>query len=150
MPGPTGRIGALAEEEEVVAAGGAFGARVLLVEDNVVNQEVGRAMLQHLGCAVDITTDGAEAVEAVSQRSYDIVFMDCQMPRMDGYEATRLIRESEKKAGNGAVRRLPIVALTAHAMEGDRDPCIEAGMNDYVSKPFNEAHIRDVLARWLA
>lgn len=121
--------------------------RVLLVEDNRVNQEVAKAMLETMGCNVDIAGDGRDAVGAATRTSYDIVLMDCQMPKMDGYEATRLIREREasKAAAGEESRRLPIVALTAHAMKGDRERCIEAGMDDYLSKPYRISRLCEVL-----
>jgi CheY-like chemotaxis protein/HPt (histidine-containing phosphotransfer) domain-containing protein len=125
-----------------------FPVDTLLVEDNPVNQEVGRAMLENLGCRVETASNGVEAVDAVFKRQYDIVFMDCQMPEMDGYEATRTIRDREKQEG-GRARRIPIIALTAHAMEGDRESCLAAGMDDYLSKPFNESQLRAILVRWM-
>lgn len=121
--------------------------RVLLVEDNPVNQEVGRLILESLDCLVDVVEDGGLAAEAVFRNSYDIIFMDCQMPKVDGYEATKMIRMREGQISEKK-RRIPIVALTAHAMEGDRINCIEAGMDDYLAKPFNAAQIRDILQKW--
>ena len=105
-------------------------------------------MLEGLGCRVEIASNGMEGVDAVFKRQYDIVFMDCQMPEMDGYEATKAIRDRERQESGGA-HRIPIIALTAHAMEGDREPCLAAGMDDYVSKPFNRSQLRAMLARWL-
>jgi len=121
--------------------------RILLAEDNPVNQEVGKLILESLDCVVDVVEDGSLAVDAVFDSVYDLVFMDCQMPEVDGYEATRMIRKREKleKAGG---KRIPIVALTAHAMDGDKDFCIEAGMDDYLSKPFNAAQITGILQKW--
>lgn len=121
--------------------------RVLLVEDNPVNQEVGKLLLQSLGCAVDVADNGRLAVEAVFKNDFDLVFMDCQMPELDGYEATKLIRQKEEADGGGR-RRVTIVALTAHAMEGDREHCLEAGMDDYLPKPFNPAQLSEILKRW--
>jgi signal transduction histidine kinase/FixJ family two-component response regulator len=120
---------------------------VLLVEDNPVNQEVGKLILEALNCKVEVADNGRLAVEAVSKNDYDLVFMDCQMPELDGYEATRLIRQREASVGGGR-RRIAIVALTAHAMEGDREHCLEAGMDDYVPKPFSPVQLADVLKRW--
>jgi CheY-like chemotaxis protein len=104
---------------------------VLLAEDNLINQRLAVRMLEKLGCSVTVAADGAEAVEAVAREPFDVVLMDVQMPRMGGFEATRLIRQRENQSG----LHLPIVALTAHAMTGDKERCLEAGMDDYVTKP---------------
>lgn len=124
---------------------------VLLVEDNRVNQEVAKAMLETMDYRVDVAGDGEEAVTAVKKTGYDIVLMDCQMPKMDGYEATRAIREWERSATErGEPRtRLPIIALTAHAMKGDRERCLDAGMDGYLSKPYKLQTLREMLARHL-
>ena len=120
---------------------------VLLAEDNLVNQEVGKLILESLHCTVDVVDNGDIAAETVFNNSYDLVFMDCQMPVVDGYEAARMIRQRESLAGeNGA--RIPIVALTAHALEGDRELCLAAGMDDYLSKPFNSSQIAAILQKW--
>jgi PAS domain S-box-containing protein len=121
--------------------------RVLLAEDNPVNQEVGRLVLESLDCLVEVVDDGRHAVEEVFSENYDMVFMDCQMPDLDGYEATRMIRQREAKIG-GEMRRMPIIALTAHAMDGDREFCIAAGMDDYIAKPFNAGQISAILQKW--
>ncbi|MDW8104863.1 MAG: ATP-binding protein, partial [Armatimonadota bacterium] len=121
------------------------GLRVLLVEDNEVNRKVAVRMLQRLGCQVDVALDGQEAVEKTAAQQYDLVFMDVHMPRMDGYTATRLIREREEGSGAHQV----VVALTADAMSGDRELCLQAGMDDYLSKPFREDDLRAVLTRWV-
>jgi signal transduction histidine kinase/streptogramin lyase/ActR/RegA family two-component response regulator len=113
---------------------------VLLAEDNAINQKIAIALLQKNGCTVVVAEDGEQAVRLASQQVFDCIFMDCQMPKMDGYEATRLIREAE---GEGA--RVPIVALTAHAMAGDREKCLEAGMDEYLSKPLRKAELASVL-----
>ncbi|MFZ1548046.1 MAG: response regulator [Candidatus Nitrotoga sp.] len=118
---------------------------VLLAEDNRVNQEVAKAMLVKLGLTVDIANNGEEALALIEKQSYDVVLIDCQMPVMDGYQATAAIRERE--AGN--TKRLPIVALTANTMEGDRDQCLAAGMDDYLSKPYSKKQLQQVLGRWL-
>jgi len=123
-------------------------ARILVAEDNAINQEMCRAMLRALGCTTEIVPNGAEALRRLSTARFDLVLMDCQMPEMDGFEATRAIRANE--AASAAAKRIPIVALTANAMAGDRERCLEAGMDDYVSKPFRKAHLAEVLARWLA
>ena len=121
-------------------------ARVLMVEDNCVNQEICAAMLDALGCDAEVVDDGRAGVEAALSRDYDIVLMDCQMPNMDGFEATRLIRKLE--AERSGSKRVPIVALTANAMEGDRERCLAAGMDDYLAKPFKKEALRAVLERW--
>ncbi|MFM9886637.1 MAG: PAS domain S-box protein [Burkholderiales bacterium] len=122
-----------------------FTGRVLLVEDNPVNREIALASLEELGCVVDVAADGKQALDAVATRQYDMVFMDCQMPEVDGFQATAAIRAREV----GDASRLPIVALTAHAMSSDRQRCLAAGMDDYMSKPFEEAQLVDMLERWL-
>ena len=128
-------------------------ARVLLVEDNRVNQEVGKAMLRKLGCQVDVAEDGRAGLDAAFTKHYDIVMMDCQMPNMDGFEATAAIRSREAQlevaGGPSAARRVPIIALTANAMKGDRERCLEAGMDDYLAKPFSKEQLETVLNRWL-
>jgi signal transduction histidine kinase/CheY-like chemotaxis protein len=120
----------------------AYDARILVVEDNAVNREVAIGLLKKLGCEVSAVCNGAEALEALRRGSYDLVLMDSQMPVMDGFEATRIIRQS----GNTAI---PIVALTADAMPEDRDRCLKEGMNDYLSKPVDLRRLADVLIRWL-
>jgi CheY-like chemotaxis protein/anti-sigma regulatory factor (Ser/Thr protein kinase) len=121
--------------------------RVLLAEDNPVNQEVGRLILEGLDCQVEVVEDGQRAVEEFFSERYDLIFMDCQMPEVDGYEATRMIRtrETMDQDRNG---RVPIIALTAHALEGDREICLESGMDDYLAKPFNAAQIGAMLEKW--
>ncbi|MDO9119630.1 MAG: response regulator [Nitrospira sp.] len=118
--------------------------RVLVVEDNPVNQKVAVKMLEKFGCRVDVAANGREAVQAVARLPYSIVFMDCQMPEMDGFEATRLIR-LEERAG----LHLTIVAMTANAMVEDRERCLKAGMDDYLSKPVQSQGFADALSRWL-
>jgi hypothetical protein len=121
--------------------------RVLLVEDNVINQQVALGLLAKLGHAVDVANDGAEALAAVSaagEHGYDAILMDCQMPGMDGYEATRRIRSDEPEG-----RHTPIIALTAAAMTGDRDRCIAAGMDDYLSKPVSVTALDEALRQCL-
>lgn len=124
-----------------------FNASVLVAEDNIVNQQVAIGVLRKLGCKVDLTMNGREALQAAETNHYDIIFMDCQMPLMDGYEATLEIRRMEnKQAGN---TRIPVVALTANALTGDRERCLAAGMDDYISKPFGIEQISSILKRWL-
>jgi CheY-like chemotaxis protein/anti-sigma regulatory factor (Ser/Thr protein kinase) len=119
--------------------------RVLLVEDNVVNQRVALGVIRKLGWQADVAGDGAAAVDLRRRNEYAVVFMDCQMPQMDGYVATEHIRKWEALHGEPAV---PIVALTAHAMTGDRERCLEVGMNDYLAKPFGLEELRTALDRW--
>jgi CheY-like chemotaxis protein len=116
-----------------------------VAEDNVVNQKVARLMLERAGCRVDMVEDGEQAVAAVQRTSYDLVLMDCQMPVVDGLEATRRIRSL-----HGPVSRTVIVALTANALAGDRDRCISAGMDDYLAKPVRREALDDILTRWAA
>ncbi len=124
--------------------------KVLLGEDNPVNQEIALLMLQDLGCSVTVAQNGREVVDHTLKTRYDIILMDCQMPEMDGFEATRLIRERERTTGNSESRpAIPIIALTAHATPGDREHCLAAGMSDYLSKPFNLERLQHVLASWL-
>ncbi len=119
-------------------------AQVLLVEDNPVNQDVAVGMLEQLGCEVTLATDGRDAVEMGATKKYDIVLMDCQMPTMDGYEATRRIKS------DGALNApTPVVALTANAMDGDREKCLLAGMDDYVSKPIRTQVLSHMLEKWV-
>jgi CheY-like chemotaxis protein/HPt (histidine-containing phosphotransfer) domain-containing protein len=124
-----------------------FVGRVLLVEDHPVNQELAMAMLANLGVDPTLAPDGRQALDLLSEKSFDLVLMDCQMPEMDGFEATAAIRAAEHCAG--AKRRMPVVALTANAIEGDRERCLAAGMDDYLSKPFSRAQLEAMLARWL-
>ncbi len=124
------------------------GTRVLLVEDNPVNQEVALGMLESLGCVVQVVGSGREAVEAALLAGFELILMDCQMPGMDGYEATGLVRENERIIYGEGVST-PIIALTANAMEGDRNRCLAAGMDDYLAKPFTQVQLGEMLERWL-
>ncbi|GAA4650038.1 hypothetical protein GCM10023116_23210 [Kistimonas scapharcae] len=120
---------------------------LLLVEDNVVNQKVALAMLKKAGLTADVAENGRLAVEAWTNKHYDLILMDCQMPEMSGYEATGLIRQKEQEQGNQ--QHTPIVAMTANAMEGDREKCLAAGMDDYLSKPIKADVLKDMLIKWL-
>lgn len=116
--------------------------RILIVDDNVLNQKVALRQLQKLGFAADAAGNGLEAVHALDRIAYDLVLMDCQMPKMDGYEATAEIRSRGTKT--------PVIALTASASDSDRDRCLRAGMNDFLPKPVREAELASMIERWLA
>jgi len=131
--------------EAQVEADAISGRRVLLVEDNRLNLRLAVRVLETFGLDVATATDGEEAVEMVANQPFDVVLMDCLMPGMDGFEATRRIRERER----GGSRRLPIVALTANALPEDREACLAAGMDDFVSKPFTRQALQEAMARWL-
>ena len=121
-------------------------ARILLAEDNITNQQVALGILTRLGLRADAVANGAEAITALETLPYDLVLMDVQMPVMDGFEATRRIRDARSAVRNHAI---PIVAMTAHAVQGDREICLDAGMSDYVSKPVSPAALAAALERWL-
>jgi PAS domain S-box-containing protein len=121
-------------------------ARILLAEDNIVNQKVAQGLLRTLGYRADVVANGLEAVKALELINYDLVLMDCQMPEMDGFEATTLIRHAASKVLN---REVPVVAMTANAMKGDREHCIEIGMSDYLAKPVKKNELRVLLEKWL-
>ena len=122
------------------------GAKVLLVEDSPINQRVALEFLSDFGCDVEIAEGGQQAFDAHGEKMFDIIFMDCQMPDVDGFQATRMIRAREREVG---LRPVPIIALTANALRGDRDQCLVAGMDDYVSKPFAPERLGEVLRKWL-
>ncbi len=119
---------------------------VLLVEDHPVNQKVARKLLERLGLTVDLAENGEEALARIREQRYDLVLMDCQMPVLDGYSATRRLREIEH---DQLKSRLPVIAMTAHAMVGDRERCLQAGMDDYLSKPLDRTRLAQTLAHWL-
>ena len=144
---PVAAMGAQAEapQEAAPQAEGSLRGHVLLVEDNKVNQMVASKMLAAMGLTVDLADDGEKALAALAEKDYDLVLMDCQMPVLDGYQATRAIRSQESPGA----KRLPIIAMTAHAMEGDRQKCLEAGMDDYIAKPVKRELLRKLLGQWL-
>jgi PAS domain S-box-containing protein len=142
---PTGHaIDGAATTAPVLTAEGPVKVRVLLAEDNLVNQKVALIMLRKFGIEADVVATGIEALDALVGVSYDLVLMDCQMPEMDGFEATQRIRERERGS-----RRLPVVAMTANAMVGDREKCLEAGMDDHIPKPVRVDELHRTLSRWL-
>jgi CheY-like chemotaxis protein len=115
---------------------------ILVVEDNAINQRVFQTMLEHLGYSSTVAANGKEALEAMAAREYDLVFMDCQMPIMDGYDA---VREARGRLGYKGI----FIAMTAHALEGDREKCLQAGMDDYLPKPISLVHLGKMLDKWL-
>jgi CheY-like chemotaxis protein len=129
--------------------------RILIAEDNIINQKLAMKLLEKLGYHADVAANGREALTALSHIPYDAVLMDCQMPEMDGFTATRRIREREESAfvlgasSSAILPHIPIIAMTANAMTGDRDQCLEAGMDDYVAKPIKPLELRAILERWL-
>lgn len=122
-------------------------AKILVAEDNPVNQHVATSLLAKFGCLPVITSDGAEAVAQIKEKRFDLVFMDCQMPNMDGYEATQAIRKWESTARSSSPT--VIVALTANAMKGDSEKCLASGMDDYLAKPLKPKELQDMLLKWL-
>ena len=135
----------LAEAKSLPFQDSAQGTRVLVAEDNPINQKVMKHLLSRLGCSIEIVENGAEAADRIKRQSgWDLVLMDCQMPVMDGFEAARAIRQSET-----AAYRIPIVAVTANALEGEREKCIAAGMDDYLPKPINREALEAMIQRWV-
>jgi CheY-like chemotaxis protein/HPt (histidine-containing phosphotransfer) domain-containing protein len=118
---------------------------ILVAEDNVVNQKIATLLLEKLGLSAQVVANGIQALEAVRTRDYPVVLMDCHMPEMDGFEATRAIRRMEMSTG----KHTPIIAVTALAMAGDRERCIEAGMDDYISKPIDKERLKNKLNQWM-
>lgn len=119
--------------------------QALIAEDNLVNQRVACRLLQELGCRVDVARDGVEALELFDRKPYDLIFLDCRMPRLDGYETIAEIRRRESSSGNP---RTPVIAMTAFALKSDRDRCLKAGMDDYLPKPVILAELRRVIGKW--
>ncbi|WP_316368033.1 ATP-binding protein [Candidatus Thiodiazotropha sp. CDECU1] len=135
-----------AEDREATIQHTRLAGRVLVVEDNPVNQAVVKKMLEKAGLSPITANDGVEAMDAMHQEQFDVVLMDCQMPRMDGYEATEAIRDRETTQG---LMRTPVIAMTANAMAGDRERCLAVGMDDYLSKPVKPAQLENMLRQWL-
>ena len=123
----------------------ALNGYILLAEDNRINQTVAMSMLEVLGCRTKVVENGQKALESLAKDEYDLILMDCQMPVIDGYAATQAIRRQEQESH----RHIPIIALTANAMEGDRERCLAAGMDDFLSKPFKRKQLREILVSWL-
>jgi CheY-like chemotaxis protein len=152
--GRAGRVVTAPVAAQSIAQEAHYSAHVLVAEDNPVNQEVIVTLLEGYGCRVRVVADGKEAVDALTGRPmdlahdpYDLVLMDCQMPILDGYAATRRIREWARTEGRGICP--PIIALTANSLQGDRERCLQAGMDDYLSKPLRRTELSEVLKRWL-
>ncbi|MFI5338155.1 MAG: response regulator, partial [Opitutales bacterium] len=124
--------------------------RILLAEDNRVNQKVALAQFSRLGYAADVAANGQEVLSALARIPYDVIFMDCQMPEMDGYEATRAIRQAESDTRRPCPWKAPvyIIAMTANAMAGDHEKCLAVGMDDYISKPTQLTKLQTALERW--
>jgi len=131
--------------QHVIAESNRRAVRVLLAEDNSVNQKVALAILKKMGLRADAVANGQEAIQSLEDRPYDLVLMDCQMPEMDGFEATRTIRKS-RSVIDAAV---PIIALTASVLTADREECLAAGMNDFLTKPINPQALAETLEKWL-
>ena len=125
-----------------------FSSRVLVAEDNPVHRSLVRSLLEQMGCNVDAVGDGLEAVESFSSATYDLVLMDWRMPKLDGVKATRQIRDLEEQRSPESEERTPIIALTAHALPGDRSRCLSAGMDDYLCKPVSRRNLDLMLAKW--
>ncbi|MBA3002286.1 MAG: response regulator, partial [Desulfurivibrio sp.] len=145
FPVATASARAEKKKDKAIQSEGSLVGHVLLVEDNKVNQMVANKMLAGMGLTVDTAENGEKALATLAEKHYDLVFMDCQMPVLDGYEATRAYRSREIQGE----KRLPIIAMTANAMEGDRQKCLDAGMDDYLAKPVKKELLRKLLGEWL-
>jgi CheY-like chemotaxis protein len=143
---PQEAVAAPTESQPVSTAPSEMRGDILLVEDNLINQQVALGILQIQGYRVTVVNNGREAVDAHAQGAFDLILMDCHMPEMDGFEATKEIRARERSSTGG---RVPIVALTANAMAQDRENCLNAGMDDHLSKPFSILTMKEMLARWM-
>jgi CheY-like chemotaxis protein len=155
MPGPPGLVdlvpASIITQHTVLESMMKARSLVLLVEDNPVNQKVAVKMIEKLGYRVNVAANGREAVESLARIPYALVFMDCQMPEMDGFEATRVIRNQEAsiQQTGGKLTHLPIIAMTANAMKEDRDRCLAVGMDDFLSKPVASKSLAAILSHWL-
>lgn len=143
-----GRARSLSLESEASPEISFAALKILVVDDNATNQKVLERFLRKIGCKVEVAGNGEEGIAAYRRGGLDLIFMDCQMPELDGYEATKIIRSIEKESETKT--RLPIVALTAHALSGDREKCLQAGMDDYVSKPVSLNTLKQTIERWCA
>jgi CheY-like chemotaxis protein len=145
LPKAPASIGQATAAPPAARAAGPNGALILVVEDSPVNRVVAVSVLERCGYHVHVVNDGREALQALSMQRYDAVLMDCQMPDIDGYQATEELRRRERKG----TYHTPVIAMTAHAMIGDRERCLAAGMDDYVSKPVRSQVLAEVLKRWI-
>ncbi len=142
MPPPTSNAGLRASEAPIENPRQNGHLRILMAEDNSINQRVGKLILQRAGYNIDLVADGNEALEAHRSNPYDVILMDCQMPTMDGFEASRQIRRLEQP-------QPAIIAVTANALVGERERCLNAGMDDYLSKPFQAEQLVAVVRKWV-
>jgi CheY-like chemotaxis protein len=140
-------VAAVALRQPASSAPAELRGNILLVEDNLINQQVALGILQIQGYDVTVANNGKEALDAHEHGNFDLILMDCHMPEMDGFEATREIRGRERSSTG---KRVPIVALTANAMAQDREECLNAGMDDHLSKPFTMQTLQDMLNRWMS
>ncbi|MEQ1638122.1 MAG: EAL domain-containing protein [Methylococcales bacterium] len=138
---------AISFRQQLPNTGSLVSAKILLAEDNVINQEVGQGILQAIGCSSNVVNNGIEAMDALNNKDYDLILMDCHMPEMDGFQATATIRQSEQLSGKST--RIPIIALTADVQKGIIEQCLNSGMDDYLSKPFSKQQLQAVLEKWL-
>jgi CheY-like chemotaxis protein len=142
MPPTLPNAGLKGSEKPVAASRNGGSLRILMAEDNAINQRVGKLILQRAGYNIDLVADGNEALEAHRAHPYDVILMDCQMPTMDGFEASRQIRQLQQP-------QPVIIAVTANALVGERERCLNAGMDDYLSKPFQADQLVAVVRKWV-